>query len=174
MNRDVEDLALEDNLDFADIIRRLLGVDGRKVLSDMEVVLSLIPSFVTCSRGLTIFLNNTSWVPSKVKGIHEWFISLFIVSVKGLKCNFDEISIFGSVHFRSIKCVRQSFYDSAVLWYAPKPNVRTFGLMVECWTDVWWLISTAGLGFGFQTLWLHSIMQNMFPLTQILIWIPFP
>ena len=52
MNRDVEDLALEDNLDFADIIRRLLGVDGRKVLSDMEVVLSLIPSFVTCSRGL--------------------------------------------------------------------------------------------------------------------------
>ena len=43
-----------------------------------------------------------------------------------------------------------------------------------------WLISTArlrfrfGLGFGFQTLWLHSIMQNMFPLTQIQIRIPFP
>ena len=41
-------------------------------------------------------------------------------------------------------------------------------------------ISTARLGFrfgvrlGFQTLWLYSIMQNMFPLTQIHIWIPFP
>ena len=45
-------------------------------------------------------------------------------------------------------------------------------------TKPWWLISTTGLGFrfrlGFQTLWLHSIMQNMFPLTQIQIWIPFP
>ena len=44
--------------------------------------------------------------------------------------------------------------------------------------SVQWLISTARLefrfGFGFQTLWLHSIMQNMFPLTQIQIRIPFP
>ena len=36
-----------------------------------------------------------------------------------------------------------------------------------------WLISTAGLGFrfglgyGFQSLWLHSIMQNMLPLTGL-------
>ena len=43
-----------------------------------------------------------------------------------------------------------------------------------------WLISIAGLGFrfrlvfGFQTKWLHSIMQKMFPLTQIHIRIPFP
>ena len=41
-----------------------------------------------------------------------------------------------------------------------------------------WLISTAGPGFRFglrfQTLWLHSIMQKMFLLTQIQIWIPFP
>ena len=43
-----------------------------------------------------------------------------------------------------------------------------------------WLISTAGLGFrfrlgyGFQTLWLHNIMLNMFPLTQTWIWITFP
>ena len=39
-----------------------------------------------------------------------------------------------------------------------------------------WLISTAGLGlrFGFQTIWLHSIMQNMLPLTQIQIRITFP
>ena len=45
---------------------------------------------------------------------------------------------------------------------------------------VLWLIPTAGLGFrfrlgfGFQTLWLHSIVQNMFPLAQIQIRIPFP
>ena len=31
--------------------------------------------------------------------------------------------------------------------------------------DQLWLISTAGLGF--QTLWLHSIMQNAFPLHGI-------
>ena len=43
-----------------------------------------------------------------------------------------------------------------------------------------WLFSTAGLGFRFglrlrlQTIWLHSIMQNMFSLTQIQILIPFP
>ena len=41
-----------------------------------------------------------------------------------------------------------------------------------------WLISAAGLGFRFRlwlkTLWLHSIMQNMFPLTQTQIQIPFP
>ena len=45
-----------------------------------------------------------------------------------------------------------------------------------------WLISNAGLGFrfglrlGFKILWLHSIMQNMFPLTWTQIWIriPFP
>ena len=43
-----------------------------------------------------------------------------------------------------------------------------------------WLISTAelgyrfGLGLGFQKLWLHSIMQNLFPLTSIQIRIPFP
>ena len=45
-----------------------------------------------------------------------------------------------------------------------------------------WLISTAGiafkfgLGLGFQPLWLHSIMQNMFPLHRlgVEIWIPFP
>ena len=30
------------------------------------------------------------------------------------------------------------------------------------------------LGLGFQTLWLHSIMQHMFPLTQIQFRIPFP
>ena len=45
---------------------------------------------------------------------------------------------------------------------------------------VLWIISTAGLGvrfglrLGFQTLWLRSIMQNMFPLTQIQIRILFP
>ena len=41
-----------------------------------------------------------------------------------------------------------------------------------------WLISTAALefrfGLRFQTRWVRSIMQNMFPLTQIQIWIPFP
>ena len=63
--------------------------------------------------------------------------------------------------------------------YGDTINERAVRILLEC-ILVLWIISTARLGvrfglrLGFQTLWLHSIMQNMFPLTQIQIRIPFP
>ena len=82
-----------------------------------------------------------------------------------------------SVKWRQIlHYFKELHYYAIILWWNFNGTYVNFIWMVE----VLWPISTTGLGFrfglglGFQTLWLPSIMQNMFPLTQTQIWIPFP
>ena len=77
---------------------------------------------------------------------------------------------------------RQNLGFCSTLWEILDPQLvsQAFAVLLHLSCATLWLISTAGLGFrfgirlGFQTLWLHKIMQHMFPMTWIQIQIPLP